>query len=372
MRKPVAIAVAAGALLLGVIGIGVATVRASHDPVVVIGSTGRTTSTPPTEPPTVVTEPPTAPLPPPAAPIQAGPAVGVKVADGQPYPPAIPFVSTIVPVDDDLVFVLVLGSDARPREDLLHSRSDSIHLVAINTRTGQGTIVGFPRDSYVEFPRGGRGRINDAMARGGPQYAAETVRKLTGLPIHYYVVTGFVGLARMVDDLGGVDVLVDRRMNDRLSGARFQAGWHHFSGAQALAFSRNRHDVPDGDFTRSQHQGAVLLAALDKLRAEVGDDGGLFHWLEVLARSATLDVPADRLPRLAALARRMDPGRFANVVLPGRVGTGGGGASVVYLTRDAPALFNDLRDDAVIGAPAPVETPSTTSTSTSTSTSSVP
>lgn len=364
MRKPVAIAAAVAAVLVGVGAVGLATVRASHDPVVVVGSTHRTTSTPPTEPPTVLTMPPTtAPPPrPPAGPIQAGPAVGLKVADGQPYPAAIPFTSEILPIDDDLVFVLVLGSDARPREDLLHSRADSIHLVAVNTKTGQGTIVGFPRDSYVEYPKGGRGRINDAMTRGGPQYAAETVRKLTGLPVHYYVVTGFVGLAKMVDELGGVDVFVERRMNDRLSGARFQPGWHHFSGAQTLAFSRNRYDVPDGDFTRSQHQGVVLLAALGKLRSEVGDDPGLFRWLEVLARWVTLDVPADRLPRLAALARRMDPTRFANVVLPGRVGYGGGGASVVYLTKDAPNLFNDLRDDGVIGAPAPIEVPTSTST----------
>jgi LCP family protein required for cell wall assembly len=352
MRKPLAIAAAVGAVLTGVIVIGIVAVRAAHDPVVVIGSTDAATSAPPTEPAQPPpTEPPTTavPLPPPSSPIQAGPRVGLKVADGQPYPAAVEFTSDIVPVDDDLVFILVLGSDARPKEDLLHSRSDSIHLLALDPKTGRGTIVGFPRDSYVEYPKGGRGRINEAMVRGGPQYAAETVRKLTGLPIQYYVVTGFVGLARMVDDLGGVDVLVDRRMNDRLSGARFQAGWHHFSGAQALAFSRNRHDVPDGDFTRSQHQGAVLLAALGKLRAEVGDDPGLLQWLSVLGRSVTLDVPADRVPRLAALARRTDPAQIANVVLPGRVGTGGGGASVVYLTQDAPALFNDLRDNAVVG-----------------------
>jgi hypothetical protein len=73
------------------------------------------------------------------------------------------------------------------------------------------------------------------------------------------------------------------------------------------------------------------------------------QWLSVLGRSVTLDVPADRVPRLAALARRTDPAQIANVVLPGRVGTGAGGASVVYLTQDAPALFNDLRDNAVVG-----------------------
>src|SRR5688572_2495312 len=194
--------------------------RGPSNPDVIVGFTGETTSTPPTEPPTILEPPPTLPEPdlgrPPLP--EPGPAVGLKVANGRPFEPAVEFRSDI-PIPDELVFILVLGSDARPREDLLATRADSIHLVAVNPRSGQGTIVGFPRDAYVQFPRGGRGKINDALARGGPEYVAETVRLLTGLPVQYYVLTGFVGLQRMVDDVGGIDVFVDRRMNDRMSGA---------------------------------------------------------------------------------------------------------------------------------------------------------
>ena len=179
-------------------GLAFAAARANRHPAVVVGYSA-TTSTPPTEPATIP-QPETT-LPPPEPPINGGPPVGLKVADGQPYPAAIEFTSTI-PIPEDLVFILVLGSDARPKEDLLKTRSDSIHLVALNPRSGQGSIVGFPRDSYVDYPNGGRGKINDALARGGPTYVAETIRRLTGLPVQYYVLTGFVGLAKMVDDLG--------------------------------------------------------------------------------------------------------------------------------------------------------------------------
>lgn len=366
-RKKVAIAGTVVALLTSAVGLAL---RAPSDPTIVVGYTGETLSTPPTEPPTIVTEPPPT-LPPPdlgRPPLpEPGPAVGLKVANGQPGAPPIEFVSEI-PVPDDLVFILVLGSDARPKEDLLRTRADAIQLLALNPRTMQGTIVGFPRDSYVQYPRGGRGKINDALARGGPGYAAETVRLLTGLPIHYYVLTGFVGLQQMVDDVGGIDVLVDRRMNDRFSGARFERGWHRFVGGEALAYSRNRHDVANGDFTRSEHHGQLLLAGLAKLRSTVGDDRSLLARVDVLRRNCRLDVPLDHLPRLAALARRLDPSRLSSVVLPGRVGTAGG-ASVVFLTQDAPRLFDDLRDDAVIGAAAAdpsAPPPSTTSTTTST------
>ena len=337
--------------------------RGPEDPTVIVGFTGETTSTPPTEPPKILEPPPTLPSPDLGrAPLpEPGPAVGLKVANGRPFEPAIEFHSSIA-IPEDLVFILVLGSDARPKEDLLATRADSIHLLAVNPRSGQGTIVGFPRDAYVQYPRGGRGKINDALARGGPGYMAETVRLLTGLPVDYYVLTGFVGFQRMVDDVGGIDVLVERRMNDRMSGARFEKGWHRFVGGEALAFARNRNDVANGDFTRSENQGQLLLSGLGKLRASVGDDARLLDFVNVLRRTCRFDVPVDHLPRLAALARRLDPTRIGNVVLPGRVGYAGR-ASVVYLTQDAPRLFADLRDDAVIGTAAVDGAPTTSPTS---------
>jgi LCP family protein required for cell wall assembly len=272
-------------------------------------------------------------------------------------------------VPDELVFVLVAGSDARPREDLRRTRADSLHLLAVNPRTLEGTVLGFPRDSWVEIPGHGAGKINTALQLGGPDLLAETVRHLTGLPVDYYVLTGFNGLPAMVDELGGVDVFVDRRMNDSYSGARFEPGWHHFNGAETLAFTRDRHDVPNGDFSRSENQGKVILAALAKMRAEVGDDNGLGHWLDVLVRHVVLDVPMQELRPLAALGRRLEPEFVRNVVVPGRVGTAGS-QSVVYLGEDAARVFLDLRPDAVIGASQRPEQTTTTSSSTSTSTSS--
>jgi LCP family protein required for cell wall assembly len=358
-----AVAMAVLAAGTGLVAAGSWLLREPDDPALVVTWTGTTTTRP-----VATTPPPTAP--PEPLVIQPGPPMGLKVANGTPNRAAIPFDSSI-PVPEGLVFVLVLGSDARPNEDLLRTRADSIHLLAINGASGHGTIVGFPRDAYVQFPNGRRGKINDALARGGPAFVADTVRRLSGLPIDYVVTTGFHGMQKMVDDLGGLDVHVDRRMNDRMSGARFQPGWHHFVGGEALAYARNRHDVPNGDFSRSENHGRLMLAALEKLRAEVGDDGGLLRWLGVLRKWCVIDVPADRLPGLAALARRIDPSKMSNVVLPGRIGSAGG-ASVVYLTADAPALFADLRDDAVIGAAASPTTTSTSAPSPATTSTSAP
>jgi LCP family protein required for cell wall assembly len=233
---------------------------------------------------------------------------------------------------------------------MTRANGDSIHLLAVDPRTGAGTVLGFPRDSWVEVPGKGNRKINSALAIGGPKLMAETVRKLTGLPVHYYVVTGFEGFTNIVNDLGGVHVNVDRRMRDKNSGAMFDPGWHHMNGYDALAYSRNRYDVPDGDFGRSMHQGNVILSSLAKLRAEVGDNVGIQRWIGVLMKYADLDSPPQQLTELATLARHLDPTKLTNLVLPGRVGTAGG-QSVVFLGEEARQIFIDLRPDAAIGGP---------------------
>jgi LCP family protein required for cell wall assembly len=289
---------------------------------------------------------------------------GLAAADGHPWPPAIEFTSAYA-VPSDLVFILVVGGDARPGQDLLHSHADSIHLLCVNPRTLEATALGIPRDSWVEIPGHGQGKINSAMSIGGPDLMSATVRKVTGLPVNYWVVTGFPGLQQIVDELGGIDVYVDQRMNDPDSGARFQPGWHHMTGGQALAYSRDRHDVPQGDFSRSLHQGELIRAALAKARSTIGDDDGIARWTRILLRHAQLDVPMDKLAPLGALARRLDVLRVKNVVTPGRIGTARG-QSVVFLGAEAARLFDDIRPDAVVGTPSEPPTSSSSSTTTTT------
>jgi LCP family protein required for cell wall assembly len=274
-----------------------------------------------------------------------GPAPGTP--DGAPYGPALPFTPEI-PVPDGLVFVLAIGSDARPGTDPRHANADSLHLLAVDPATGRGTVLGFPRDSWVDIPGHGKNKINAALRLGGPELQAETIRQLTGLPVDYTILTGFDGFQRMIDELGGVNVEVTRKMDDASSGARFDPGWHDMTGAEALAYSRDRKDAPTGDFARSEDQGHLMLAGLSKLRAEVGDGAGLARWIGVLVHYADLDSPPWELTQLATLARVLDPDRLTNLVVPGRPGTANS-QFVVFLGTEAAQIFLDLRADAVIG-----------------------
>ncbi len=268
-----------------------------------------------------------------------------------------------VNVPSDLLFFLVIGSDARPGQDLTRARADSIHIAAVDPLIRKGTVIGLPRDSYVNVPGHGQRKINSALALGRPELLVRTVRELTGLPISYYAVTAFEGIVNIVNELGGVDINVPYRMNDRYSGANFEPGWHQMDGNQVLAFSRARHGVPGGDFGRSENQGRVILHALEKLRAETSDEGGIRRWLDVLYRHARLDMSMEDAVELGVLARQVVPSSLRNVVASGSA-TNRDGQSVVVLDNRAFELFRDVGADALADGRTQRETPPPTPTPT--------
>jgi LCP family protein required for cell wall assembly len=329
-RSPMSAAAVAIAVIAGGI---TGTVMKDREPVIVIG---RVESTPA---PTIEPGPPEIPLPPRLHP---RPLVG---SSGRGPGAALDFRGA-VNVPSDLLFFLVIGSDARPGQDMTRTRADSIHIAAVDPLVREGTVLGLPRDAYVDVPGHGRRKINSALALGGPDLLVRAVRELTGLPISYYAVTAFEGITRIVDELGGVDINVPYRINDRYSGARFDPGWHHMDGNQVLAFSRARHGVPGGDFGRSQNQGRVIVHSLEKLRAETRDESGIRHWLRVLYRHARLDMSLDDAAELGVLARQIVPSTLRNIVATGS-SQERDGQSVVVLDDHAYELFRDVGADAI-------------------------
>jgi len=243
------------------------------------------------------------------------------------------------------LFVLVIGSDVRegnPRA----GRADSLHLVAIDPNLGRGTIVGFPRDSYVPIPGLGTSKINASLSSGGPERTVQTVSQLVGVPIHYWALVDFSRFRQLVDAVGGLEIDVPYAMADRFSGAFFEPGPRQMNGTEVLAFSRNRMTVPGGDFGRSFNHGRVLLAALSKFRQEAGSPLRLASYLVAFHNLVESNVPTRELLSVAAIARRIDPAKVENLVLPGGGGSAGG-ASVVLLAPGAQEIFAEIRDDAV-------------------------
>lgn len=246
------------------------------------------------------------------------------------------------------LFILVLGSDARLGERVDRARADSIHLVGVNMRKKRATILGFPRDSWVPIPGNGTTKINTAMYLGGPDLMVQTIESLTGIRIDYYVLASFGALTRMVDGIGGLKVDVPYAMHDSHSGTNFSPGEQRLNGKKALAFARDRHSTPGGDFGRSANQGRLILAALKKLQANFEDDAGrLFTWIRVGWRNLRTDLSFPTLLDLALTATEVESKGVNNLVVPATVGTVGA-QSVVYISSSAASMYADMRADGII------------------------
>jgi LCP family protein required for cell wall assembly len=214
--------------------------------------------------------------------------------------------------------------------------ADSITVVHIPAGGGRATAISIPRDSYVQLADGyGKHKINSAYSRAvtfttdslteasaggaptspfapessaagspddpavrraaldaGARTTIATVQALTGLPITHYASVNLAGFADVSQALGGVPVCLRAPVDDPYSGLRLPAGPQEVSGAEALAFVRQRHGLPGGDLDRITRQQTFLASATRQLLSAgtLANPFALDRLSGVLARSVTLDA----------------------------------------------------------------------------------
>lgn len=164
--------------------------------------------------------------------------------------------------------------------------TDTMIVVHIPAGGGEATAISIPRDSYVDIAGGnGKHKINSAYTYGknearaqlsaegvtgaelerrsdeaGARTAIKTVEQFTGLTINHYAAVNLVGFYTLSLAVGGVPVCLKQATHDSYSGADFPAGRQTLSGAQALAFVRQRHGLTS-DLDRIARQQAFLSSA---------------------------------------------------------------------------------------------------------------
>ncbi|NYI92771.1 LCP family protein required for cell wall assembly [Amycolatopsis endophytica] len=196
--------------------------------------------------------------------------------------------------------------------------TDTMIVVHVPAGGGSATAISLPRDSYVQIAGGhGKHKINSAYTYGkqaalatlsgeglsgaelereaaaaGARTAIETVEDFTGLAINHYAAVNLAGFYTLSNAVGGVPVCLKAPVHDSYSGADFPAGEQTLSGAQALAFVRQRHGVPGSDLGRIARQQAFLSGM-----AEVVLDSGTLTdpaRLSALVGAVTSSVILDR------------------------------------------------------------------------------
>jgi polyisoprenyl-teichoic acid--peptidoglycan teichoic acid transferase len=148
-------------------------------------------------------------------------------------------------------------------------RTDSLIVAHISLKDKYANMISIPRDSLVSIPGyEHQDKINSAFARGGPELTVKTVEQFLGVPIQYYFILRTEATKKLIDAVGGVDLLVEKNMHyhDHAQGLfiDLQKGYQHLDGEQAVGYSRFRHDAT-GDYGRMERQQKVIQALAKKV-----------------------------------------------------------------------------------------------------------
>ena len=150
------------------------------------------------------------------------------------------------------------------------SRSDVNIVAVVNPKSHQILLITTPRDYHIEIPGISNGQPDKLTHAGiyGVDASMNALGNLYDLEIPFFARVNFSSLIDIVDALGGLDVYSDATFTTSTNSGKVinvQEGMNHFDGKDALAFCRERKNLPDGDNARGRHQQAVITAMIKKL-----------------------------------------------------------------------------------------------------------
>lgn len=265
--------------------------------------------------------------------------------------------------------VLLMGSDSRAGKGNkgygstskfgTTERSDTTILLHVSADRTQAVAVSIPRDTLIDLPtcknasgesvRGGSGKFNEAMSRGGPGCTLKAVEDMTGMSIDNFMVVDFGGFKAITEAVGGVEICLSEPVNDPLSGLKLSAGNHTISGEEALAFVRARKTLGDGsDTSRIRRQQAFLSSMANKVLSSgtLLNPAALLGVLNAATESLTADpqlANIDNLRELAVSMKDLSPSKITFTTLPWY--PAGDGENVLMNKKKAKPLLNAIKND---------------------------
>ncbi len=182
--------------------------------------------------------------------------------------PVIPDVE--IQENDDIVNILLLGTDSYDGTLTKYARSDCMILVSINKTEKTVKLVSLERGMGVYMETGEKAGewdlLTHAFRWGGAKLVCDCVENHLRVEVDHYVRVTFTTVETVVDAIGGIDVELseDEVWAYRHRYPEYEPGINHLNGEQALCFARLR--SIDSDWKRVERQRKVILAAVEALK----------------------------------------------------------------------------------------------------------
>ncbi len=249
--------------------------------------------------------------------------------------------------------------------------TDTIMVLSIDSKNKDAALISIPRDFWVDS-LGMKVNAVYAVANGSNHKdnrlagAKTVVGEILGIPIHYGLRIDFAGFEKIIDAIGGIEVMVERSFDDyhypiagkendncgyrliteettegtvsfyvdangqrvpagvnvyacRFEHIHFEQGLTHMDGSTALKFVRSRMGTNNegSDFARAARQQKVLAAVKDK----VFSTQTLLNPQRVMAIGSTLgasldtDITSEEIFSFFKIARQFDQVNLRSLVL---------------------------------------------------------
>lgn len=231
--------------------------------------------------------------------------------------------------------ILLLGIDeSTERENWGSFRTDTIMLATIDFAANKVDIISVPRDSYVKiYTAKGNvaneaapfAKINSAFSAGGGAqkngfaYTTNTVSKLLGVPINYYVGFNMNVVKEVVDAMGGVDYDVDVEVT--MNGRKLYPGQQHLNGQGVLDYCRQRKG--SSDIARVGRQQKMIAAIVRQLKTtdQIANIPNIYKAVE---QNIMTNLSFKQICSLSLVALRMDMSQLGTHTVEGKSFTYGG------------------------------------------------
>ena len=162
--------------------------------------------------------------------------------------------------------ILVMGKDFR-EGDGSNGRSDAFFMLMFDENTKVPYLLNIPRDTRVHIPGYGWDKINHSYSYGGFKLTMKTMEEFLGIKIHRHLLIGFKEFEEIIDDIGGLDFLVEKDMysvdkNDGFT-VDLKQGFQNINGKEAIQFVRFRDE--EGDNARIHRQQRFIVKMYEKI-----------------------------------------------------------------------------------------------------------
>lgn len=169
--------------------------------------------------------------------------------------------------NDNVLNILLLGTDERSSSFSDNARADSMMVLSIDKKYHTVKLVSFERGLGVPVPGRNDDWLTHTFRYGGANLTMQTIRETFCVDVDRYVRVNFNTFEQIIDTIGGVDLTLSAEEANALqysTSTQLKTGVNHLYGSDALLYCRLR--SIDSDWMRVQRQRNTIQAIINQTK----------------------------------------------------------------------------------------------------------